>query len=144
MKKIRIALGSNDGERIFPGHMGTAKDFYVYDLFENGDSNFIEKRRNTSSPVEKVHGNPQKMKECMTIFKDADIIIGRKMSPNFTKIAANTKFQPVIVELDRISEIMKEVAQSFKKIYNLVEQRRIGNNSKEIPVIKDKGLKNHR
>ncbi|MDO9576197.1 MAG: NifB/NifX family molybdenum-iron cluster-binding protein [bacterium] len=135
MKKIRIALGSNDGEKIFLGHMGMARDFYIYDLFENGNLNFVEKRKNTSPETEDKHGLPEKMKVCMKIFKDADVIIGRKMSPNFVKIASNTKFQPVVMEIDRISEIMKEVVKSFNEIYDFVEQRKKGNRPKEIPKL---------
>ncbi|MCD6155935.1 MAG: hypothetical protein J7J32_02675 [Candidatus Atribacteria bacterium] len=85
MKKIRIALGSNDGKRIVPSHMG------------------------------------MEMKACMEIFKDADVIIGRKISPNLVKIATNTKFQPAAIETDEISEIMKEAAKNFGKIYDLIE-----------------------
>ena len=133
MKKVRIALGSNDGEKIFLGHMGMAENFYVYDFFEDGNFNFVERRKNTSPETEDKHGLPEKMKVCMRIFKDADIIIGRKMSPNFVKIAANTKFQPVVMEIDRISEIMKEVVKSFGEIYDLVVQRKMGNRPKEIP-----------
>lgn len=133
MKKIRIAFGSNDGEKIFLGHMGMAGYFYVYDLFEDGNLHFIERRKNTSPETEDKHGLPEKMKVCMKIFKDADIIIGRKMSPNFVKIASNTKFQPVVMEIDRISEIMKEVVKSFGEIYDLVVQRKMGNRPKEIP-----------
>jgi len=135
MKKIRIALGSNDGENISPSHMGMAEDFYVYDLFEDGNSTFIEKRRNTSPNEKGKHGLPKKMKAIMEIFKDADTIIGRRISPNFINIAANTKFQPVVVETNKISEIMKEVTKSFDEIYNLVEQRKTGNRPKEIPKL---------
>jgi predicted Fe-Mo cluster-binding NifX family protein len=135
MRKIRIALGSNDGESIFPGHMGMAEDFYVYELFEDGNLSFVEKRKNTSPEVEEKHGLPAKMKAAMEIFKDADIIIGRRMSPNFIKIGANTKFQPVVVEIDRISEITKEVAKSFDEIYSLVEQRKKSIRSREIPKL---------
>lgn len=133
MKKIRIALGLNDGENIIPSHMGMAEYFYIYDLFKNGHLNFIERRKNTSPETEDKHGLSEKMEVCMKIFKDADIIIGRKMSPNFVKIAANTKFQPVVMEIDRISEIMKEVVKSFGEIYDLVVQRKMGNRPKEIP-----------
>jgi len=135
MKKIRIALGSNDRENISPGHMGMAEDFYVYDLFEDGNSNFIEKRKNTSPNEKGKHGLPEKMKAIMEILKDANVIIGRKMSPNFVKIAANTEFQPVMIKIDKISEIMKEVTKSFDKIYNLVEQRKKGDRPKEIPKL---------
>jgi hypothetical protein len=62
MKRIRIAVGSNDGERINPGHLGMAKDFYIFDIFRNGSSSFVEKRRNTSPPEIVKHGDPRKMR----------------------------------------------------------------------------------
>lgn len=135
MNKIRIALGSNDGKRIVPSHMGMAEYFYIYDLFEDGNTNFVEKRKNTSPNEEGKHGIGEKMKACIEIFKDADVVIGRRTSPNFIKIAAKTKFQPVVIEVDEISEIMKEVVKSFDEIHNLVEQRKKGNRPKEIPKL---------
>jgi len=135
MKKIRIALGSNDEKRVVLGHMGMAEYFYIYDLFEDGKSNFVEKRENTSPNEEGKHGIAEKMKACMEIFKDADVIIGRKISPNFINMAAKTKFQPVVIEIDEISEIMKEVVKYFGKIYDLIEQRKTGNIPKEIPEL---------
>ncbi len=133
MKKVRIAFGSNDGENIIPSHMGMAEYFYVYDLFEDGNFNFIEKRKNTSPKVEVKHGLPEKMKVVMEILEDTDVIIGKRTSPNFVKIAANTKFQPIVIKIDRISEIMKEMVKSFDEIYDLVVQRKMGNRPKEIP-----------
>jgi hypothetical protein len=57
------------------------------------------------------------------------------MSPNFIKIAANTKLQPVVANIDSIPEIMKAITKSFDKIFTLVEQRNQGNFSQEIPKI---------
>jgi len=132
MKKIRIALGSNDGENIPPCHMGMAEDFYVYDLFEDGNLTFVEKRKNTSPDEKGKHGLLKKMKAVLEILKDANVIVGKVISPNFINIAANTKFQPVVIEINKISEIMKEITKSFDEIYNLVEQRKMGNRPKEI------------
>jgi len=135
MKKIRIALGSNDGESICLSHMGMAKDFYVYDLFADGNFSFVEKRENTSPEVEEEHGFVAKMKAAMEIFNDADVIIGRRISPNFVKMAATTRFQPVVIKIDRISEIMQELVRCFGEIDGLVEQRARGNRPKEIPKL---------
>lgn len=135
MNKIRIALGSNDGKRIVPSHMGMAEYFYIYDLFEDRKSDFIEMRKNTSLNEEGKHGIGEKMKACIEIFKDADVVIGRRISPNFINMSAKTRFQPVVIEVDEISEIMKEVVKSFDEIHNLVEQREKGNRPKEIPKL---------
>jgi len=135
MKKIRIALGSNDGKRIVSSHMGMAEYFYIYDLFEDGKSNFVEKRKNTSPDEEGKHGIAEKVKACIEIFKDADVIIGRRMSPNFMKIAANTKFQPVVIEIDEILDIMRKIANSFDELNSLVEQRKKGDKPRKIPKL---------
>ena len=135
MRKVRIALGSNDSKRIIPGHLGMAKYFYIYDLFEDGKSDFIEKRKNTSPEEEGKHGIDKKMKACMEIFRDADVVIGRKISPNFIKMAANTKIQPVVIEIDEISDIMRKITGSFDEFNSLVEQRKKGNKPKKIPKL---------
>lgn len=135
MNKIRISFGSNNGKRIVPTHMGMAEYFYIYDLFEDGNTNFVEKRKSTSTKVNDKHGLQEKMKAAIEIFKDADVVIGRRISPNFINMAAKTRFQPVVIEVDEISEIMKEVVKSFDEIHNLVEQRKKGNRPKEIPKL---------
>jgi len=137
MRKLRIALGSNDGENIFLGHMGMAESFYLYDLFDDGNSNFVGKRKNTSPEVEGKHGLLEKMKAVMAIINDADVIIGRKMSPNFLKISANTGIQAVVVKSDSLSLIIDTVMKSFDRIYNLVKWRKAGDRPKEIPELKE-------
>jgi len=131
MEKMRIAIGSNDGKKIVSSHMGMAEYFYIYDLFKDGKLNFVEKRKNTSPDEEGKHGIAEKMKACIEIFKDADVIIGRRMSPNF----ANTKFQPVIIEIDEISDITRKIAGSFDEFNSLVEQRKKGDKPKKIPKL---------
>ena len=134
MKKMRVAFGSNDSKKIILGHMGMAKYFYIFDLFEDGTSSFLEKRENIS-PNEDEHGLADKLKVAMEIFKDSDVVIGRKSSPNFIKMRDNTKFQPVVTRVDSISSSMLEIGKSFGEVYSLVERRRIGERPKEIPII---------
>lgn len=137
MKKIRIALGSNDGKNIVLDHMGDAKYFLIYDLFENGQWKFLEKRKNIS-PKETKHGDINKLKRAMEIFKDSDIVLARKISPNYIKMRDDTKFQPVVTKIDSISGSMLELGRSFGEIYNLVERRKRVERPKEIPIIRKK------
>jgi len=135
LRKIRVTVGSNDGENILSGHMGESKDFYVYDIFENGELQFLEKRENTSPKETGKHGFSEKRKAVMQLLSDAEVFVGKKMSPNFVKIACNTKCQPVVIKMDKITEIMKAITKSFDTIYKLVEQRKQGNLTREIPKI---------
>lgn len=135
MRRVRVAFGSNDGENIFFSHMGLSKEFYVYDLSENGKYELVEKRKNTS-PKETKHGDTGKMKRVMEILKDCDVFVGRRLSPNFIKLRDNTRFQPLVTEIESISGFMETLSKSFDKIYSLVDSRRKGERPKEIPVIK--------
>lgn len=135
MKRVRVALGSNDGENISPSHMGLSKEFYVYDLSENGKYELIEKKENTS-PKEVKYGDTGKMKAVIEILKDCDVFVGRRLSPNFIKLRDNTEFQPLVTEIESISGLMETLSKSFDKIYSLVESRRRGERPEEIPMIR--------
>jgi hypothetical protein len=138
MRKIRVALGSNDGETIIPDHMGTAKDFYVFDLFEDGRSVLVEKRKNTSPAEdenESTHGDARKLKSAMGIFEDCEVVLGRRGSPNFVRMRDNTEFQPVVTRVGALSGSMHELAESFEEIHGLVERRKRGERPQAIPII---------
>ena len=138
MRKIRVVLGSNDGEKIVPDHMGTARNFHVFDLFEDGSSVLVEKRENTSpeeSESESEHGDVKKLKVAMWIFKDCDVVLGRRGSPNFVRMRDSTEFQPVVTRVDSISGSVLELARSFDEIHGLVERRKRGERPQAIPII---------
>ncbi len=118
--------------------MGTARDFYIFDLFEDGSSVFVEKRKNTSpeeNENESEHGDVKKLKAAMGIFKDCDVVLGRRGSPNFVRMRDNTEFQPVVTRVDSISGSVLELAKSFDEIYGLVERRKRGERPQAIPII---------
>jgi len=133
MKRIRIAVGSNDGERINPGHLGMAKDFYIFDIFRNGSSSFVEKRRNTSPPEIVKHGDPRKMRGVLQLCSGCDVIIGRKSSPNFIRVSKNTKFQPIVIEMERLKDIINEMSVNYEEIYGMIQHRKEGEKSEKVP-----------
>lgn len=138
MRKIRVVLGSNDGENIIPDHMGTARAFYIFDLFEDGRSVLVEKRKNTSPEEdenESKHGDVRKLEAAMGIFEDCDVVLGRRGSPNFVKMRDNTEFQPVVTRVDTLSDSMHELAESFEEIHDLVKRRKRGERPQAIPII---------
>jgi hypothetical protein len=138
VRKVRVALGSDDGETIIPDHMGAARDFYIFDLFEDGSSVLVEKRENTSpeeDESESKHGDVKKLKAAMWIFKDCDVVLGRRGSPNFVRMRDNTEFQPVVTRVDSLSGSVLELTRSFDEIYGLVERRKRGERPQAIPII---------
>ncbi len=138
MRKIRIVLGSNDGENILQDHMGMARDFYIFDLFEDGNSIFVEKRENIlpeEDENESNHGDEKKLKSAVRLFDDCDVVLGRRGSPNFVKMRDNTKFQPVLTKVNALSALMPALAKSFEEIHGLVEQRKRGERPRNIPTV---------
>jgi len=118
--------------------MGAARDFYIFDLFEDGSSVLVEKRENTSpeeDESESKHGDVKKLKAAMWIFKDCDVVLGRRGSPNFVRMRDNTEFQPVVTKVDSLSGSVLELARSFDEIYGLVERRKQGERPQAIPII---------
>ena len=138
VRRIRVALGSNDGERIIPNHMGTARDFYIFDLFADGSSVLVEKRKNTSPEEDESkskHGDVKKLEVAMWIFKDCDVVLGRRKSPNFVRMRDNSEFQPVVTRVDSLSDSVLELARSFDEIHGLVERRKRGERPEAIPIV---------
>lgn len=133
MRKIRLCIGSNDGETIATTHMGDTKFFILYDLFENAENRFIEKRGNPARDME--HAKEDKMKEIIESVKDADVFVAQQKSPNFVRIANKTKYQPVVVKVEKIPDILRVLHKSFQDLFDCVEKRKNGERFDRIPEL---------
>ncbi len=124
MEKFRVCIGSNDGQNIAKTHMGDTDFFYIYDLFENAENTFIEKRINIAKEME--HAKADKMQEIIKLLKDADVFIAQQKSPNFIRIAKKTDHQPVVVKAEKMSDILALIHTSFQEIQGCVVRRKTG------------------
>ena len=140
MKRIRIALPSNDGEETSPGHMGMAKYFYIYDLSEKGDSSCVERKENTSPPELTEHGDPIKMKAILQICSDCDVIAGTKLSPNFRNVSNTAEFQPLVVGKGKLIDIISRISANYKQIYDLIQRRKVGERTRKVPKLLNEQL----
>ena len=135
MRKIRIAIGSDDGKNIIDDHFGESKSFLIFDVFEDGEHKFVEERENRSPEEEGKHGSDKKRGSVLNILGDCDAIVAGKMSPNFLKIRDSSKVQPIISKIDDINSFMREFFRNFDDFFILVEKRRNGEYPQQIPVI---------
>ncbi|MCD6582797.1 MAG: hypothetical protein J7K90_13470 [Desulfuromusa sp.] len=133
MRQIRICIGSNDGDTIAKTHMGDTSFFYIYDLIETTGSAFIEQRVNIAKDME--HAQSDKMKAIIALINDADVFVAQQKSPNFIKIAKQTKYQPVLVNVETIPAILDLLQNGFEQIHPYVERRKNGETFETIPVI---------
>ena len=131
MKKLRLALGSDDGDIIIDGHMGEAKYFYIYEIDETGKYSLIDKRAN-NSPKEDHHGHEKKLKGASAIFNDCSVVVARHKSPNFIRMSEKTRFQPVVIRRERIADVLDAFKDIFDTVYQYVERRNKGERFKKI------------
>jgi predicted Fe-Mo cluster-binding NifX family protein len=134
MKRIRICIGSNDSKTIAKTHMGDTEYFLIYDLFENSQNRFIEKRINIAKDMK--HGKTDKMEAIIKIVEDTDVFVAQQKSPNFVKIANTTKYQPVVVNAENIADVLILLDKSFQEICNYTTRRNSGEYFNTIPELK--------
>ena len=129
-----MCIGSNDGgKNIARTHMGDTQIFYIYDIVENSGNKFIGKRTNIAKDME--HAKDDKMKEIISLLKDADVFVAHQKSPNFIKIAKKTKHQPVVVKADKISDILLILDKAFQEIHSYIDRRKSGEIFDTIPEL---------
>lgn len=133
MRTLRICIGSNDGESVAATHMGDTEFFCIYDLAEGDGSTFIEQRKNVAKDME--HAQSDKMKAIIALINDADVFVAQQKSPNFIKIAKQTRYQPVVVNVEAIPAILDLLQGEFEQIHPYVERRKNGETFETIPVI---------
>ncbi len=133
MKKIRVCIGSNDGDTIAATHMGDTEYFCIYDISEASGSTFLDKRENSAR--DHPHAGREKMQAVLKIIEDTDVLVARQKSPNFVKIANNKKYQPVVVSDENIADIISVLQNAFDEIFELVTRRRNGERFSDIPEL---------
>ncbi len=132
MKKLRVCIGSNDGKTIADSHLGDVEDFYIYDIFENSENVYIDKRTNVFKDF--GHSSGGKMKSILQLVEDAEIMSAYQMSPNFKNMARKTAYQPVVVKEKKIEIVLDILCENFDMLSVLVEKKKNGEFIDEIPV----------
>ena len=112
-------------------HLGDTEIFYCYDLFEATESHFVGERVNIAKDMD--HAQTDKMKSIIALLKDVDVFVAQQKSPNFSRIAKQTRYQPVVVDVEAIPKIIDLLQRNFEKIHAYVERRKNGEVFDEIP-----------
>ena len=127
MRKLKVMLGTSDGEKIFLGHPGDSDVFHIYELREDGSYEKLREIKNEAKEMEEEHhGDTRKMKKVLEMVGDVDVILTRRNSPNLIRMAQSTEIQPIIVTVDPIEEGLKKLHEKFDEVYEMVERRKSG------------------
>ncbi len=132
MKRVRFAIGTKDGKEIFQGHLGDSKIFLIYDIEDDGNIELIEERKNIS-PKKDAHGSDNKMTIILSILKDCNILISKRLSPNFKKISLTKPLQPIMVKRNTIEEAITVLKNHLQELFEMVGKRIAGERSEHIP-----------
>jgi hypothetical protein len=114
--RVIIACGTDDGRIFTSGHFGSAGYYLVYSWdLESGEIGYLRKVENTSGP-EEIHGDPKKARSVSGILREAQVLMGKVMGPNITRM--RKKFVPVISRVEDIAtalEIVKSKAAEVRE-----------------------------
>jgi len=132
MQALKVVLGTDDGKRLSRGHLGDSRIFRIYILSKDGEAT-LEREIENTYPEEKSHGGEEKMKAILSLLGQVDLMVARKLSPNFKKIAATKPIQPVRVVVDTVEEALEVLRRNYLMLESLVERRRNGERFEEIP-----------
>jgi len=133
MQKLRVCIGSNDGENIASTHMGDTSFFAIYDIFSSGEHSFIEQRKNLVKTLD--HAKSDKMKAVLDLISDVQILVAQQRSPNFVRIAKKTRYQPVIVTETEIPAVISLLQAEFDSLSDLAKKRLQGEFFDTIPEL---------
>ena len=131
MQTLRICIGSNDGEHIAETHMGDTNFFMIYDIAPEGESSLVERRKNVVKDLD--HAQSNKMQKILSLLDDTQILVAQQRSPNFVKIAAQTRYQPIIVKEGKIADVLLILSREYDTLRAMVEQRQQGERFETIP-----------
>ncbi len=133
MQEIKVVLGTDDGVKLSPGHLGDSSFFLVYSLGPEG-ATLLRKIKNPVAEAEE-HAGEGKMKKVLEALGDVDVLAARKSSPNFKKIASSTPIQPVRLKAETVEEALQVLQSNYSLLSELLARRRKGERDPQIPLL---------
>lgn len=134
VQRLRVCIGTNDGHDIASTHMGDTGFFHIYDINKTGEISFVEQRENVAKELD--HAKSDKMKAILNLISDTQILVAQQRSPNFIKIARQTKYQPVVVAATGIQAVLESLFSEFDTLSSYVMRREQGECFDMIPELR--------
>ena len=111
---IILACGTDDGVTFTDEHFGSARYYMTYSLdLDTGETTFLERQDNTT-PEEEIHGDPKKAGSIMELLADVDVLVGKAMGTNITRI--RKRFVPVISRENNIDKTLARMNELIPAI----------------------------
>jgi Dinitrogenase iron-molybdenum cofactor. len=119
LRKLRVSFGMENDSTLSNKHFGESNFFLIFDIYENGDYKFLEKRKNTTLDManENLHGDVNKFRSLILLLNDVDILAAYRMGPNYLNIKNKTDKIPFLTRTDNFQESLEIIKLNFEKLW---------------------------
>ena len=125
MRKLKIAFGMENEEKLTDDHYGDSEFFLIYEISEDGTVKLLEKRPNRAKDMEeREHGDPRKFRAVIEQLKDVDVLAAFRMGPNFLRIRDQTNKVVFFTRTRNLDSALREVIESFEELWRQVEEKK--------------------
>lgn len=110
---FKIAIASSDGKYI-DQHFGQAPDFFIFEIKENQDFEFIEVRKNIPpyDDPNLLENHHNALAKSADLISDCEVVLASQIGPGAIKTLLSCKIQPYTVPNLLIKDALKKLASS--------------------------------
>ncbi|WP_424354728.1 NifB/NifX family molybdenum-iron cluster-binding protein [Methanobacterium sp. MBAC-LM] len=110
---LKVAIASSDGKSI-DLHFGQAPDFLIFEIKENGDSKFIEARKNIppSDDPNLLENHDNALAKSVDLISDCDVVLASQIGPSASKAILSCSVQSYSIRGLLIEKALKKLASS--------------------------------
>lgn len=110
---LKVAIVSSNGKSI-DLHFGQAPDFLIFKINENGDSKFIEVRKNIppSNDPDLLENHDKALAKSVNLISDCDVALASQIGPSASKALLSCEVKSYSVPNFTIEKVLKKLASS--------------------------------
>ncbi len=135
MERLAVIFGTFKDGTLWEKHFGDSEKFVKFYIYPDKDPVYDGEAENKMRDFDEEHDSAGKLSEVIKSLGSCDCVAAVSMSPNFKRMAAEKKIQPVVVKAKNREEILNTLKVNFSGIEELVVKRANGIMEKEVPVI---------
>ena len=110
---LKVAVASSNG-KVIDLHFGQAPDFLIFEIKENGDSEFIEERKNIppADDPNLLENHDKALAKSVDLISDCDVVLTSQIGPSASKALLSYEVQAYSIPGFMIEKALKKLASS--------------------------------
>ncbi len=135
MERLAVIFGIFNDGTLWDKHFGDSEKFVKYYIYPDREAAYDGETDNKTRDFDEEHNSAGKLSEVIKSLGNCDCVAAVAMSPNFKRMAAEKKIQPVVVKAENSDELLNLLKINFSRVEELAVKRANGIMEKEVPVI---------